>query len=214
MIFRGGGLAATSAAILVSACVQQDLPNAWSVPEHQTFLGVAANDPWCGYMAYLRQHLDGAGPKPGDEQRDAVLAAVRAEAKDGDPLWPFRKGLICEYQAGAVEELTELDWDTAEGMLTSARMAALNPPAADGISPLVPVFDHLDGDAPESLEPVGLSSSAYCNGLGTSELALSQQRGGLVEALGFPGSLQRAPDWYAHIQVTYHRWAREHIEGH
>lgn len=78
----------------MSACVQQDLPNAWSVPEHQTFLGVAADDPWCGYMAYLRQYLDGAGPKPGDEQRDAALPAVRAEAKDakdGDPFGRFAR---------------------------------------------------------------------------------------------------------------------------
>lgn len=54
MHFRGGGLTAISTATLLSACVQQDLPNAWSVPEHQSFLGVAADDPWCGYVADLR----------------------------------------------------------------------------------------------------------------------------------------------------------------
>lgn len=217
MQFRGGGLAVVALATLVSACVQQDLPNAWSVPEHRTFLGVAADDPWCGYVADLRAHLDGASERPSDEVRNAALAGVRAEAKerkDGDPLWPFRKALICEYAQGASEELTELDWNTAEQFLEAARMAALNPRPEDGISPLVPVYDHLDGDEPESLEPVDLGASAYCDDLATSELALSQQRGGLVEALGFPGSLQRAPDWYAHVQVAYHRWAREDIEGH
>ncbi len=217
MHLRGGGLSAVALATIVSACVQQGLPNAWSVPEHRSFLGVAADDPWCGYVADLRAHVDGAGERPTDDVRDAALANVRAEAKadkDGDPLWPYRKALICEYAQGASEELTELDWNTAEDFLESARMAALNPRPEDGISPLVPVFDHLDGDAPESLEPVDLSAPAYCEALGTSDLALSQQRGGLVEALGFPGSLQRAPDWYALVHVAYHRWAGEVLEGH
>ena len=217
MKLRGGGLAAIAAATVVTACVRQELPNAWSVPEHRSFLGVAADDPWCAYVADLRAHLDGGGDRPSDEAREAALRDVRAEAKaskDGDPLWPFRKALICEYTQGAAEELTELDWNTAEQFLETARMAALNPRPADGISPLVPVYDHLDGDAPASLEPVDLTNAAYCQDLATSELALSQQRGGLVEALGFPGSLQRAPDWYAHVQVAYHRWAREDIEGH
>lgn len=217
MHLRGGGLAVIGAATLMSACVQQGLPNAWSVPEHQSYLGVAADDPWCGYVADLRAHLDGAGERPSEQTRDAALAAVRAEAADakgGDPLWPFRKALICEYTKGAAEELTELDWNTAEQFLEAARMAALNPQPENGVSPLVPVYDHLDGGEPESLEPIDLSVPAYCDSLPTSELALSQQRGGLVDALGFPGSLQRAPDWYAHVQVAYHRWAREHIEGH
>lgn len=217
MHFRGGGLTAISTATLLSACVQQDLPNAWSVPEHQSFLGVAADDPWCGYVADLRAHLDGQGERPSEEVREAALADVRAEAKadkDGDPLWAFRKALICEYVQGAKEELTELDWNTAEQFLEFVRMAALNERPANGISPLVPVFDHLDGDEPASLEPVDLNNPGYCETLSTSDLALSQQRGGLVEALGFPGSLQRAPDWYAQVQVTYHRWAREDLEGH
>lgn len=217
MHLRGGGLSAVAIATLLSACVQQGSPNAWSVPEHRSFLGVAADDPWCGYVADLRAHLDGAGERPSDDVRDAALTAVRAEAKadkDGDPLWAYRKALICEYSQGASEELTELDWNTAEEFLEAARMAALNPRPEDGISPLVPVFDHLDGGAPASLEPVDLSSPAYCDALDTSDLALSQQRGGLVEALGFPGSLQRAPDWYALVHVAYHRWAREDIEGH
>ena len=217
MHLRGGGLAALAATMVASACVQQDLPNAWSVPEHRSYLGVAADDPWCGHVADLRAHLDGAGARPSDEAREAALGAVRAEAaetKNGDPLWPFRKALICEYAQGATEELTELDWNTAEQFLEAARMAALNPRPENGISPLVPVYDHLDGGEPESLEPVDLSNAGYCDGLATSELALSQQRGGVVDAVGFPGSLQRAPDWFAHVQVAYHRWAREDIEGH
>lgn len=217
MHLRGGGLSAVAMATLLSACVQQGLPNAWSVQEHRSFLGVSADDPWCGYIADLRDHLDGAGARPSDDVREAALSAVRAEAKadkDGDPLWPFRKALICEYAQGASEELVELDWNTAEEFLEHARMAALNARPENGISPLVPVFDHLDGDEPESLEPVDLSTPAYCDALGSSDLALSQQRGGLVDALGFPGSLQRAPDWYAHVQVAYHRWAREDLEGH
>lgn len=214
---RGGGLAAVVAASVLSACVQQGLPSAWSVPEHRSFLGVSADDPWCGYVADLRSHLDGVGERPSDEVREAALSEVRAEAaaeKEGDPLWAFRKALICEYAQGASEEITELDWNTGEEFLAFARMAALNPRPEDGISPLVPVFDHLDGAAPESLEPVDLRTPEYCQTLENSDLALSQQRGGLVEALGFPGSLQRAPDWYAHVQVTYHRWSREFLEGH
>ncbi|MEL7463395.1 MAG: hypothetical protein AAFN79_04975 [Pseudomonadota bacterium] len=217
MIKWGGGLAAASA-ILVSACVQQQgAPNAWDPSEHRAALGVAAGDSWCVYMRDLRAHLDGEAARPGDAAREAALAGVREEAaavKDGDPLWPFRKALICEYIDAAAEERAEFDWIAAEEFLNRARQAAANPPAADGISPLVPVFDHLDGAEPESLQPVDLTTSAYCEAIPTSELALSQQRGGVVEAVGFPGSLQRAPDWFAHVQVAYHRWAREHLEGH
>lgn len=217
MHLRGGGLSAVAMATLLSACVQQGLPNAWSVPEHQSFLGVAADDPWCGYVSDLRTHLDGAGERPSDEVREAALTAVRAEAKadkDGDPLWSYRKALICEFSQGATEELTELDWNTAEEFLSFARMAAQNPRPNDGISPLVPIFDHLDGEAPESLEPVDLRTPEYCDELGSADLALSQQRGGVVEALGFSGSLQRAPEWFALVHVAYHRWSREYLEGH
>ncbi|MEL6793470.1 MAG: hypothetical protein AAFP78_08460, partial [Pseudomonadota bacterium] len=122
--------------------------------------------------------------------------------------------LICEYVDAAAEERAEFDWIAAQDFLDLARRAATVPPAEDGISPLVPVFDHLDGGEPASLQPVDLSDPAYCDAIPTSELALSQQRGGVVEAVGFPGSLQRAPDWFAHVQVAYHRWAREHLEGH
>ena len=217
MIKRGGGLA-VAGAILVSACAQQPgAPNAWDPTEHSAFLGVAPDDPWCVYMRDLRTHIDGEATKPSNASRDAALMGVRAEAsaeKDGDPLWPFRKALICEYIDGAAEERAEFDWVSAEEFLARARDAAANPPAADGISPLVPVFDHLGGAEPESLSPVDLTVPAYCESIPTSELALSQQRGGVVEAVGFPGSLQRAPDWFAHVQVAYHRWAREHLEGH
>lgn len=219
MKFRGGAVASICA--LAAACsalpTGEDAPNAWDPVEHSAFLGVAPDDDWCVYMRDLRTHLDGEARAPGDASREAALAGVRAEAaenKDGDPLWPFRKALICELIDGAAEERAEFDWITAAMFLADARAAASNPPAPDGISPLVPVFDHLDGDEPESLEPVDLTNNAYCDALPTSELALSQQRGGVVEAVGFPGSLQRAPDWFAHVQVSYARWAREHLEGH
>lgn len=213
---RGGGLLAL--VLLTSACVQDPgAPNTWDAAEHRAALGVAEDDPWCGYMRDLRSHLDGRGERPDDTVRDAALSEVRAEAasaKDGDPLWPFRKALVCEYIDGASEERTEFDWVTNAEFLASARMAAMNPPPEDGISPLVPVFDHLDGGSPDSLEPVDLTDPGYCDALATSELALSQQRGGVVNAVGFPGSLQRAPDWFAQVQVSYHRWAHEQLEGH
>lgn len=216
MTLRGGGLIAL--ALLVGACAQiENQPNAWSPEEHRAALGVSQDDPWCGYMRDLRSGLDGASAIPSEGEREAALAAVRAEgsvSKNGDPLWPFRKALICEYIDGAGEERAEFDWVTNAEFLSYARMAETNQPAEDGISPLVPVFDHLDGGEPESLTPVDLSSSGYCDSLATSELALSQQRGSVVEAVSFPGSLQRAPDWFAMIQVSYHRWAREQLEGH
>ena len=216
MIQRGGGIVALCAVLSACAATQNE-PNAWDPVAHSAALGVAPDDGWCVYMRDLRNHLDGAATKPGDKSREAALAAVRAEAaetKGGDPLWPFRKALICEYIDGAAEERAEFDWITTAGFLSDARAAADNPPAPDGISPLVPVFDHLDGREPESLEPVDLTTPGYCDAIETSELALSQQRGGVVEAVGFPGSLQRAPDWFAHVQVSYRRWAREHLEGH
>ncbi|MEM7546117.1 MAG: hypothetical protein AAF367_11325 [Pseudomonadota bacterium] len=216
MNFRGWGNVALVG--LLAACAQQPgQPNAWDPAAHRAATGVAIDDQWCGYMRDLRAHLDGVGERPSEDMRDAALAAVRDEAataKDGDPLWPFRKALICEFIEGAGEERQEFDWVSNAEFLSNALMAFGNPPPADGISPLVPVFDHLDGAEPESLEPVDLTQPAYCEALETSELALSQQRGGVVGAVGFPGSLQRAPDWFAHVQVSYHRWAREQLEGH
>ncbi len=192
-------------------------PNPWSAAEHSAALGVAADDPWCGHMRSLRAYLDGEGERPSEETRRAAIEDVRAEAasaKSGDPYWPFRKALICENIDGAAEERQEFDWVTTEEFLTGARAAAANPPPENGITPLVPVFDHLDGGEPESLKPVDLSNPAYCDALETSELALSQLRGEVVDAVSFPGSLQRAPDWFGMIQVAYHRWAREQLEGH
>lgn len=189
----------------------------WDPAARRAALGVAADDPWCIHMAALRASLDGDGPAPTDAAREAALVDVRAEAttmRNGDPLWPFRKALICEYVQGAAEEREEFDWATAAEFLEAASMAASNPPSENGVSPLVPVFDHLDGGEPESLAPVDLSNPAYCDALETSELALSQQRGGVVDAVSFPGSLRRAPDWFATVQVSYHRWAREQLEGH
>ena len=213
-----GGIFAAAMAALLSACVgAPDAPNPWDPGEHRAALSVAVDDPWCVYMRDLRTHLDGQGTRPSDASREAALQGVRDEAtaaKDGDALWPFRKALICEAIEGATEERAEFDWVAAEEFLETARLAATNSPAADGISPLVPVFDHLDGGEAESLQPVDLSTPEYCDALDTSELGLSQQRGGVVEAVGFPGSLQRAPDWFAHVQIAYHRWAREHLEGH
>lgn len=205
-------------AALAASCVGgPGAPNPWDADATRASLGVAPDDAWCGHMRALRAALDGAGPAPTKAERDAALAGVRAEAdakKGGDKLWPFRKALICEYVDGAAEERVEFDWVTAADFLALAREAAVAPPPADGMSPLVPVFDHLDGGEPVSLEPVDLSDPAYCDALATSELALSQQRGGVVEAVGFPGSQQRAPDWFAMAQVAYHRWAHEQLEGH
>ncbi len=216
MTYQGWGIAAL--VLLVGACVQNaNEPNTWSPDEHRSALGVAQDDPWCGYMRDLRAGLDGKTDLPADDVREAALEAVRAEAaasKDGDPLWPFRKALICEYIDGAAEERAEFDWVSNAEFLAHARLAASNPPPADGISALVPVFDHLDGGEAESLAPVDLTTPAYCTALETAERGLTQQRGSVVEAVSFPGSLRRAPDWFAMIQVAYHRWAREQLEGH
>ncbi|MEM8752818.1 MAG: hypothetical protein AAGF90_07570, partial [Pseudomonadota bacterium] len=118
-----------------------------------------------------------------------------------------------EYLDAAAEERAEFDWSTTAQFLETARLAVEAQAPADGVSPLVPVYDHLDGEAPESLTPVDLTTNGYCQSLDASELALSQQRGPVVQAVSFPGSLRRAPDWFAHVQVAYHRWAREHREG-
>ncbi|MEX2520594.1 MAG: hypothetical protein WD969_14825 [Paracoccaceae bacterium] len=204
-------------ALLVGGCAiapgaPESWPNSWDISGQRAALDAGAGDPWCGYMADIRAHLDGAGPAPGEDARAAALEAVRAEAvasKDGDPLWPFRKALICEYLQGAEEEAQVFEWVTVAQFQDAAGLAAGTPAPEDGVSPLVPVFDHLSGAEPESIAPVDLSTPEYCDTFETATLALSQQRGGIVGALGFPGSLRRAPDWYAHIQVSYHRWGRE-----
>ncbi|MFV0473124.1 MAG: OmpA family protein [Pikeienuella sp.] len=210
MNLRGGGIAL---ALLAGGCaVAPDTPrDPWDPDERGEALGVPADDSWCRHMSSLRASLDGAGPAPTAAARAASLAAVRAESDD--PLWPFRKALICEYTQAAAEERAEYDWATARQFLDMASLALRTPPPEDGISPLVPVYDHLDGEEPESIAPVDLTNPVYCDAFDTSELALSQQRGGVVQAVGFPGSLQRAPDWFAMIQVSYHRWAREQIKG-
>lgn len=200
-------------ALMLGGCaLAPGAPDAWDVSGQRAALGAVADDPWCGYMADIRAHLDGAGPAPSQEARDAALSAVRAEAsasKDGDPLWPFRKALICEYLQGAEEEAQVFEWVTVAQFQDAASLAGTAPAPEDGVSPLVPIFDHLSGDEPDSIAPVDLSKPEYCDAFETDTLALSQQRGGIVSSLGFPGSLRRAPDWYAHIQVSYHRWGRE-----
>lgn len=207
---RGG----PAAALLLAACATE--PGVrfgatdWDAGAVAARLGAPAGDPWCAHMAALRAGLDGAAPLPDDAARAAALAAVRAEAegaRGGDPYWPMRKALICEYAAGAAEEAAVFEWVTVEQFLAAAEAAAVAEP--DGVSPLIPVFDHLSGAAPESLAPVDLTTPAYCDDYGTADLALSQQRGGVAAAVGFAGSLQRAPDWFAHVQVAYHRWGRE-----
>ncbi len=211
MKLRWGGMAAT---LLLAACATEEAarlgPTDWDAAAVSARLGAGPGDPWCGYMADLRAAIDGAGPLPDEATRMAALEAVRAEARDakgGDPYWPFRKSLICEYAASAAEEAAVFEWVTVDQFLSAAEKAATAEP--DGLSPLVPVFDHLSGGEPESLAPVDLSNPAYCDEYETTELALSQQRGGIVQAVGFPGSLQRAPDWFAVVQVAYHRWGRE-----
>lgn len=209
-----GGLAL---ALLASGCVAtSDISDPWDPAQMRASLGIAEGDPWCVHMGALRASLDGAGPAPDEAVREFALNAVRLEAKEtrgGDPLWPFRKALMCEFTQGAGEERQEYDWRSARGFLEAARMAGANPAPEDGISPLVPVYDHLDGEEPETLAPVDLTNPDYCDGLDSSERALSQLRGDVVGAVGFPGSLQRAPDWLAEVQVAYHRWAREQVEG-
>ena len=214
----GGTKAVGAAALFVGACVAPGQgPDLFDAAGHRTFLGVEKDDPWCVYMAELRQHIDGRGERPSAEARAAALKEVRAEAaetRDGDPYWAARKGLACEFVQSAEEEIAEIDWPAGVLFLELARAAIDTPRPENGIGPIVPVVDHLDGEEPESLEPIDFSTDAYCNELGTSELALSQLRGPTVEAVGFPGSLQRAPDWFAHVQASYHRWAQEHLEGH
>ena len=207
MSARWGGLSRLTLAL--GACVADSTgrfgPGQWDPAAVSASLGAPAGDPWCAHMEELRAHLDGAGPAPSDEAREAALEVVRAERND--PLWPFRKALICEYTAGAAEEAAVFEWVTVDQFLEAAEAAAIAEP--DGINPLIPVFDHLSGGEPESIAPVDLTEPAYCDAYETADLALSQQRGGVVQAVGFPGSLRRAPDWFAQIQVAYHRWGRE-----
>lgn len=216
MIFRGGCAAALMA--LLAGCVGELQTAApWDPEGTRAALGVPEGDPWCGHMRALRASLDGVGPAPTKEERDEALATVRAEAESahgGDPLWPLRKALVCEYTDGAREEQAEFDWITAAEFLADARLAVSTAAPESGLGPLVPVFDHLFGGTPDSLEPVDLSNPAFCDSLATSELALSQLRGPVIEAVGFPGSQLRAPDWFAMVQVSYQRWAREQLEGH
>ena len=214
----GGTKAVGAAALLVSACVTpRGEPDLFDAAGHRAYLGVEKDDPWCVYMADLRAHLDGKGARPSEERREAALGEVRAEAVadyDSDRFWPMRKGLACEFVQSAEEEIAEFDWPAGVAFLELARNAVENPRPENGIGPIIPVVDHLDGEEPESLEPIDFSNDAYCNELATSELALAQQRGPTTEAVGFPGSLLRAPDWFAHVQASYHRWAQEHVEGH
>lgn len=214
----GGVKIAGAAALLVSACVAPEgQPDLFDAAGHRAYLGVEKDDPWCVYMADLRAHLDGKGDRPSEDRREAALAEVRAEAvdaHDGDRFWPMRKGLACEFVQSAEEEIAEFDWPAGVAFLEQAREAVAAPRPENGIGPIIPVVDHLDGAQPESLEPVDFTNTAYCNDLATSELALAQQRGPTTEAVGFPGSMLRAPDWFAHLQASYHRWAQEHLEGH
>lgn len=205
LVFIAGGCVSTTKS-----------PGPWDTDDTRASLGVEAGDPWCAYLGDLRASLDGNGPAPDEATRDAALAAVRAEAaaeKDGDEYWPFRKALICEYVEGAAEKRALYDWVAAAKFLEDARIAASSPPPGKEGGPLVPVFDHLDGDEPESIAPVDLTNADYCDSVETSELALSQQRGPVIEAVGFPGSMKRAPDWLAEVQVAYQRWGREQQEG-
>ncbi|MGB0854925.1 MAG: hypothetical protein ACPGSI_16635, partial [Pikeienuella sp.] len=213
----GGLNAVWATAFFLGACTVPGEPNIFDTAAHRTLLGVEQDDPWCSYMAGLRSHLDGKAARPSDGARATALAEVRAEAAaqhDGDPYYAARKGLACEFLQSAEEEIAEFDWPAGVAFMELARAAMETPRPENGIGPIVPVVDHLNGAEPESLEPIDFSNNAYCDELGTSELALAQQRGPTVESVGFPGSLQRAPDWFAHVQASYHRWAQEHVEGH
>ncbi|MEM7270600.1 MAG: hypothetical protein AAF401_15280 [Pseudomonadota bacterium] len=224
MTLKGWGAAA--ALLTLAACAQTEIERpsaqqAWDTEAHRSILKVSADDPWCAYVADLRGHLDG-GERPSEEARDAALAEIRQEAADlaaadsrkADVFHPFRKAMACELIAGAEEELVEQDWNTAEQFLENATSAMLDPYDGTSLRPLVPPFDHLDGAEPESLRPVDLTTAEYCTSLDSSGLALYQQIDGVSSAVIFPGSLQRAPDWFAHVIVAYNRWGREHIEGH
>lgn len=213
----GGIKVAGVLAVLVGACSSPGQPDLFDTAGHRAFLGVEKDDPWCAYMADLRVHLDGEGERPSVETREAALKEVRAEAtaeRSGDPYWAMRKGLACEFVQSAEEEIAEFDWPAGVAFLELARNAITAPRPESGIGPIIPVVDHLDGADPDSLTPIDFSNNEYCNELGTSELALAQLRGPTLESVGFPGSLQRAPDWFAQVQASYHRWAQEHLEGH
>lgn len=216
MLLRGGwGLALM--ALLASCAALPGGQGPWNISEEKRALGVAADDRWCGHMRALRASLDEAGPVPTRDERRAALAGVREEAealKGGDPFWPFRKSLICDYTDGAAEERAKFDWSTVSEFLAAARAAADAPPPASGAEPLVPVFAYSDEVAARAPISFDLSDPAYCDALKSSGRALGALRADVVDAVSFPGSLRRAPDWFAMIQVAYHRWALEQIEGH
>lgn len=187
----------------------------WDSEDTLAVLGVSADDPWCEYMSVVAETLRG-GPPPEKAVREQALHDVREEAetqKGGDEFWPFRKALICENLTQAEEKRALYDWVAAAEFIEAARAAAENPAPESGGEPLVPVYDALDGEEPESLAPVDLSNPEYCADPEISGRALAQQRGPLVEKMSFPGSLKRAPDWFAVLQISYQRWGREQVEG-
>lgn len=215
---RRGPLLAAAAAMLTAACVERSaLPGHHDVEGYRAYLELPADDPWCVYLGGLRRHLDDEGPRPSDDARETALATVRAEAETrraGDPFWPFRKALMCEYLTAAEEEREEFDWDAVRDFIITARQADRNPFPTDGVTPMTPIFDvHQGGEAP-SLAPVDVDTDAYCRDLATSELAQTNLRGVVSNEVSFPGSLRRAPDWFAMVQVGFHRWGREQVEEH
>ena len=212
---RGGGI---FAAVLIAAGLAGDAvaaPYFWDIDGHRDYLGIPEGDPWCGHMRALRDQVDGAGPEVSAEARDAALDLVRTEAdvaRQGDVLWPFRKGLACAFIEIAEEAAADHDWRLVDHILRRARFAVENQPDETALKPLVPVYDHYLGRRPESLEPVDLTNTGYCDTLETANRGVSQQRGDVVQSVLFVGSLRRAPDWFAHTQAGYQHWAREHFE--
>lgn len=213
MTFRGWIAAGASAALLAS-CAEMEQPERWSVASHRTALenmGVLekGGDPWCERIRTLRQAADGELDQPlaSEIVPEDLLAATERE---GDILWPLRKGLICEYLDGAAEEREEQDWETTDAFLNAALAIASGRelPLAYPIYEL-PVDEELD-----VLTPVDFSSAGFCAQPSEALRGLVQQRGPLTNSLSDLSFAVRAPDWLALTQVAYHRWGREQLEGH
>lgn len=214
---RRGGEILGAVAVLVGLATgaAEAQPFYWDIDGHREYLDVAKDDPWCRHVRAIRDSVDTAGGGVSADAREIALAEVRAEAdtaKEGDILWPFRKALICGFIDIADLAAEASDWRKVDHMLRRARLAARNQPDETTLKPLVPIYDHLLGRAPKSLEPVDLSTKTYCGALETANLALSQYRGQVVQSVLFAGGLRRAPDWFGLVQTSYQDWAREHFD--
>lgn len=198
-------------------------------PDPAVMGGMAPDDdPWCGYMRTLRAMADAkTPPAPDDPGRLAALRAVEAEGNALYPppvsggarysirsteamLWPYRKALACEYHDGAREELAEYDWATAAEFARMAEQAMTRPMAFGELEPPMPLYDSIAAERGLAETPTGAAMEEYQ----ASAAALARYRLELPAMTVFAGSLARGPDWFALMHVAYHRWGREHGEGH